>query len=164
MIDVRQKAEPGSDECFPSRHPGLPDWCSDTPRGFIRQDSVTSVPGIYPAAALESLRPAFRWSVSFPIVWHRNPDPAFCRATPHDQPHTVTISEIYFGIRSIRKAALKWQFESTRSQVLDKSQDPPRRGTRPQALLRPAQRPTARAESAKLLRGLAPAPPNISPE
>jgi len=109
-------------------------------------------------------RPAFRWSVSFPIVWHRNPDPAFCRATPHDQPHTVTISEIYFGIRSIRKAALKWQFESTRSQVLDKSQGPPLRGTRPQALLRPAQRPTARAESAKLLRGLAPAPPNISPE
>jgi putative transposase len=35
---------------------------------------------------------------------------------------------------AIRKAALKWQFESTRSQVLDKSQGPPRRGTRPQAL------------------------------
>ena len=45
-------------------------------------------------------RLAFRWCVSFPIAWHRNPDPASCQTTLHDQPHTVTISEIYFGICS----------------------------------------------------------------
>jgi hypothetical protein len=85
-------------------------------------------------------------------------EPDFAESKLHKELSGVSID---FCL-AIRKVALKWRFESTRSQALDKSQGPPRRGTRRQALLRPAQRPTARSESAKLPRRLAPAPPNIS--
>ena len=55
MVVLGQKAGPGSDECLTSRHPGPSGSWPDSPRGFIRQDSVSSQTGNYPTAPVESL-------------------------------------------------------------------------------------------------------------